>query len=217
MKKLIAVTSVLAFFVAASANAKTEGSYLGLNLNQSSLKTYRHSLSSSNDEAIQYENSNTGIGVDYKYAFNINKFFVAPGVFYDKIDAKTTELDGVNRETFAVKNRHGFKVDLGYDITDTFAAYVTAGVGYVAYKTSSADFDGAGSQGSFKGSTPASIFGFGIVNHINENVSIGAEYNTQKFSVRDTSHYNGSGFAAFGDTRVRASIDMYKLTVAYHF
>jgi opacity protein-like surface antigen len=118
-KKLLTVLSVAATIATSSAFAKTEGSYVGVDL----LATqYKDAVNSDRSRA---DNMGYGAGVNYKYAFNCDNFFIAPGVFYNYNNANVKS----NSSDYQSKLRHsyGVKADLGYDINDKIATFVTFG------------------------------------------------------------------------------------------
>lgn len=162
MKKLIKNTTlaILASTVIAtgSAQAKTEGNYVGVNV------SYTRAKDADRDSAIGY-------GLDYKYAVNMNNVFLAPGVFVERLN-NTTKADGVKS---SLSYRYGAKVDLGYDINKELAAYVTGGIAGVKYKA-----DGSSVPAIVKGREYSAIWGLGAKYVVAKNVSVNLEYNRQK-------------------------------------
>lgn len=75
-----------------------------------------------------FDNSAIGFGWNYKYVFNINNFFIAPGVFAEKIGTEATEVDGFYFYKVSIYYRYGLKADIVYDINDSFAVYVSGGL-----------------------------------------------------------------------------------------
>jgi opacity protein-like surface antigen len=116
-KKLLAAVSIAATIATSSAFAKTEGSYVGVDLLATEYKLI-------NTDGSRTNNTSYGIGANYKYAFNFDKIFVAPGVFYNHNRAEIKNLQGGRGQ---LKYSYGAKADLGYDITDKFAPFVTLG------------------------------------------------------------------------------------------
>lgn len=216
MKKIIALTSTFAVLAAASASAKTEGNYLALDLHRAVTQAHNDIRTGTaiTDHIDKRYDQQLNFGASYKYAFNFDKLFVAPGVFFERIGTNTRIATGENNDDhyFRVRNRHGVKVDVGYDITDNFAAYLTGGLSYTGYKTNHSDANGQASPQVLSGSKPGFLWGFGAMQKINDNFSVGAEYNTQRLSVKGLLNDTGSG-----DVRIKSTIDVYKLVVAYHF
>jgi hypothetical protein len=121
MKKTIILATILGALVSSPAFARTEGNQVGLSL----LKT---------DTSRLVENSqsdNIGVGIDYKYAFNFDRVFVAPGIFYDynRVDASTYNAGSTTNTTqLKIHDSYGVKVNIGYDINDKWAAFVIGGL-----------------------------------------------------------------------------------------
>ena len=163
MKKLIAISSVLAILAGSSAYAKTEGNYIGVSLLD--LKSSQQYNGRVNDTTIGY-------GVDYKYAFNFgNNIFLAPGVFYERIG--TSAINSANAD-LKIRSRYGAKLDLGYDISKQFAVYFTNGI--------------ASSRTTVSTNTEMSnmkyFYGLGGLFHATKNVTLNIEYNTQDFNAK---------------------------------
>lgn len=216
MKKIITIASLLSVLAGASAFAKTEGSYLGLDLHRSALRSKEMNKTFPTTGTPQYqETSKTGVGISYKYAINFdNKFFIAPGVFWERLNNKNLKNDdeqaGYGASYISANNRYGARADFGYDITDSLAAYVTAGVANVGYTTyvQDAHANTAGPNKNIKTHT-GMMYGVGMMSKINDQLSLGVEYNTQRFAVKN--HDQGS------DIRTKSTLDLYKVTLAYHF
>lgn len=112
----------------------TSGSYLGLDLLQ-----YRTSFlvhDSVYGQPFSYPPSNHGssygIGLNYRYAFNYKRFFLAPGIFFEYNN--TGEFKGRDEVSLNTRNRYGAKLDLGYDLTDNFSPYFTTGYSHITYR-----------------------------------------------------------------------------------
>ena len=196
MKKIIAITSTFAVLAAASASAKTEGNYLGIDLHRAVTESHYDTRTTGATNTIDKRyDQNLGFGLSYKYAFNFDKIFVAPGVFFERIGTNAKIATGENNDDhyFQVKNRYGVKLDIGYDIKDDFAVYLTGGLSYTGYKTNHSDATGTGIPETFAGSKPGFLYGFGAIQKISDNVSIGAEYNTQALATKGLYNYTGAG------------------------
>ena len=200
----------------ASAFAKTEGSYVGLDLHRAVAAAKYNNNTAPSAFDPTYESSKTGLGVQYKYAFNFDKIFVAPGLFYESINTVTDM--GIDEATahreLKLSNRYGAKIDFGYDINDNLAAYVTGGVSKLQYSTNAEDGDGLGLPMAIHKPAIGYLYGFGLLTHLNKNWTLGAEYNTQKFNVKSVRAYHST---IHTNDHIKTRIDMYKFTVAYHF
>jgi opacity protein-like surface antigen len=201
MKKLITITALVTTFAASSAFAKTEGNYLGV----SALRVSADNKYKSNDTtASNYSNfkdSSMGYGVDYKYAFNFDKIFLAPGVFFDKLGVTAKDQDG---DSVSANYRYGVKLDLGYDFNEKFSAYLSAGVANVNYKV---DWKSISQKKS--GSKTGFIGGIGLNYQALDNVVLNLEYNSQ--SLDFTTPDNG------GINKVNSDIKALKFGVSYKF
>lgn len=130
MKKLFITAALLGSFASQSTFAKTEGNYIGIDAIRTELR-FDKVKGSALPGDIGNDNE-TSVGVNYKYAFNFDNFFVAPGLFYDYAHAKaistgTFGLGTPFRDDLELNHRFGAKLDLGYDITNKFAAFATVG------------------------------------------------------------------------------------------
>ena len=202
MKKLITVSSVIAVLAGSSAFAKTEGNYLGIDFIRSNAESkYKNADGTVNASVGKFHEKANGFGLNYKYAFNFNNVFVAPGLFYDQIGNSAQDK---NSEPVNVANRYGAKLDIGYDLTDKFAVYFTNGFTKVRYQV---DWT-AGNAGSKSGTTPMNYFhGVGASFKLTHNILLNAEYNTQHLSFSTPSY----GITA------RTKLDVAKIGLSYKF
>jgi opacity protein-like surface antigen len=228
MKKtfsILAIASALA--LSSQANAKTEGNYLGLDVIRSSAKVKSSSsLASDNagNGAAYYshnkKDSSYGVGVNYKYAFNFNNFFIAPGVSYDLLnnDVKAGFAGRAGdpySQSMKLKSRLTLQANLGYDITDQFAAYIPVGISSFGYELNTNDNDGAGTVRRTKktGSESAGFIGLGFSYEPVKNWVVNLEYNRFQ-SIKVSS---ATATSAGGRINTKTDIDMAKLGLAYRF
>ncbi len=211
MKKIIAIVSTLSVLASASAFAKTEGNYIGFDLHRASVDAIDNNLSQAADPRyVHRETSKTGVGLSYKHAFNLgNNIFIAPGAFYERIGIKQyySPNNGTDENRLSIKNRYGIRADIGYDINDNLAVYATAGVSRTGYKIALGDAH-TGTLENDK-SKLAMLYGVGFTSKVNEDLTLGFEFNTQRFSVKQ--HDQSS------DIRTKIVLDVYKVTLGYHF
>ncbi|MBP7710550.1 MAG: porin family protein [Rickettsiales bacterium] len=201
MKKLLITTSILATLVTSSGFAKTEGNIVGVNLLRASATNEYQVTDATASNYAPFKDSSVGFGASYKYAINFDKIFVAPGVFFDQLSLKAKDQDD---DTVSASHRYGAKVDVGYDITDNFSAYVTGGLANVSYKV---DWKSANQKKS--GSQASLIAGLGVAYKVTENVTLGFEYNTQSPTFKTPD--NG------GINEVKSKIQVAQIGVAYNF
>jgi len=221
MKKLTLLTVILAITTSTQSFAETKGHYTGINILKASAKT-KTTKDASSGNGDTYFNSNskdsaTDFGVDYKYAINIDNFFVAPGLFYENIGTEALVSDSRNgwAQGLKLNNRYGVKLDFGYDLTKNFAIYIPLEYAITNYKLSTIDYDNTRALGTKKVGYSANIFyGVGVAFYPTEKVSINLQYtrsNPDFKSSKDVALVNTVGLKA------RTTLDIIKLGVAYHF
>lgn len=217
MKKLILTTAIIATFAASSAFAKTEGSYLGIDVLRTKADVKTSKVSSTNLDTYfdtKTKDSTTGFGVNYKYAFNVNDFFIAPGLIYESIGAETkvNDVDNGYTQDIKIKDRLGAKVDFGFDITDKFAAYIPVGYARTSYTINTNDYISGGSslQTKTTASQGSMFYGFGLVFYPVNSMSINLEYNRSSIDLK-------SGGNVAPTLKAKANLDVIKFGVAYHF
>lgn len=211
MKKLIAV-SLFASLVASSAFAKTEGSYVGIDLlNTKSVAQLRSSSEGqAADETSRQTSRNYGVGVNYKYAVNFNKFFVAPGIIIEDNRSKNSIADGLSLN---VKNRYGVKADVGYDVTDCIAPYLTLGYSATSYTSrfGAVSEDDVAINGKKSATNYDWFYGAGVKFDLTSNVALNLEYNRQNFRAK-VSTGNADVAAAY-----KTRLEIMKVGVSYRF
>ncbi len=159
IKNTLAATVAIATLAISSANANTEGLYVGANIARN------HSKFDGGKDTYR------GYGANVKYAFNKNNVFIAPVVFFDRIDNKVLEGGNENRAAY----RYGAKLDIGYDITRDFGVYVTGGGANVKYKSNSSAVGG----GKNSDDQIAAVYGVGAKYALTNNLGFTFEYNRQ--------------------------------------
>ncbi len=211
MKKLLVISSVAATIAATSALAKTEGSYAGVNLINTKAtysESYTDNTTPTSVRGSKDSGSSYSIGLNYKYAVNMNGVFLAPGVFVENNNLKVR--NGVDNNQAQIKYRYGITADLGYDVTDKTALYATTGYTGVNYKTNTQD--GSGLYGSKNGSQGDWMWGVGVKHDVADNTTLSLEYNTQNLKLK-TSSGGTANYSSKLDTR----IDVLKIGLAYRF
>jgi opacity protein-like surface antigen len=170
-KKLLAAASVAAIVSSSGAFAKTEGNYVGVDLLATTYKT--------SDRSDKHADTRVGFGVNYKYAFNFDGLFIAPGVFYNANNAKS-EHQGWEEK---LDNSYGIKADLGYDLTDNFAPFVTFG-----YQENRLEY--AAANGSSNWTSESLIYGVGAKYSVADNIDVSLAYEHVDYNGKGTSSFN---------------------------
>jgi len=202
-KKLIFFTALSISF-SSSAFAKTEGNYIGLNLINTST-SYQF-------DSGRVRNDNYSFGVDYKYAFNFGKLFVAPGLFYDHnaLSRSVNASSDNDRISLNTKFSYGVKVNIGYDITDKFAPFVILGhsqtrLDYSVYGPNTSFYKQSLTQEGF-------VYGLGFKYSVSDNVDVNAAYELTQYSL--TSNLDA---VAGGTDHLNSDYKVAKLGVSYKF
>ena len=221
MKKLLLVSSLIAIISTSSVNAKTQGSYLGIEALRTSADVETKKTAGTNTDRYfnnESKNSSTGFGVNYKYAINFNNFFVAPGLFYNHvgIDAEVDDKANLYTQNVKVNNFYGAKVDLGFDISEKFAVYAPVGVGIANYEIETKDYLNAANYLNTKttGRSAGLVYGIGFAFYPIEQMAINFEYNRSNLSLE-----TGGDVALFGTAELEAqtNLDFMKIGVSYRF
>jgi outer membrane autotransporter protein len=212
MKKLLVTIFALISLVSSTAFAKTEGSYAGLDLIRTSIR-YKERFSASfqpvaADNGPNYSNSNYGAGLNYKYAFNFNNAFIAPGLIFEY---NNTSSKGDQGERLGIRDRYGVKADLGYDVTEQIAPYFTVGYSNISYSTRNYVGNDTASR---SGKANDWFYGAGLKFDVSDKVTLNLEYNTQKFKAKATVP-NAASYSYAGVYRTK--FEALKLGVSYKF
>lgn len=240
MKKLnitiLFLSIILANVSAQKLYAKTEGSYLSLD----AVKTkYNSSTSASSqfnglNQSKYMDNSNSssanGIGISYKYSYDIGKgFFVAPGVFYENLGIKTqSSKDQVFNNGFRdflanfenelnIRDRYGFKIDLGYEIKDRVLVYIPVGLSVMSYEFTTNDRWNNLEYAKLtqKGNASSYMYGVGTSIKLFSNTSLNIEYNISSYDIESKERV---GYV-FEDAKLKTKVDLktIKAGISYKF
>lgn len=180
MKKLFVISLFVSSVFNISAFAKTQGSYVGVDLINTKIDFAERYTNDVDKTPIlrkpEYSGSAYGIGLHYNYALNYGGFFMSPGLILEQNSATANGHEERQMQRIQVLNRYGIKTDVGFDLTDRFAAYGTAGYVGVSYKTRNFVLpDGTGT--SIKNGTKADWFyGAGLKFDCNKQTSVNLEY-----------------------------------------
>jgi len=227
MKKISSLIAILTInLFAFSANAKTEGSYVGLDLIKNSVQVKSNSnLASDQANFSQFYNHKKddtayGGGINYKYAFNFNNFFIAPEVAFNFLnnEIKAGYAGTQNNpysQSLKLKSQASFQTNFGYDITDRFSAYIPLGISIFNYELNTKDVGSLGSYVTTKktGRESALFFGAGLAYEPIKNWIVNLEYNKFKEFKITSSTATISG----GQIVAKTNVDAVKLGVSYRF
>ncbi len=226
MKKFILITTLASVLSTSAAFAKTEGDYFGIDILRTSASTKSNSNAAADSALSQYyshssKDSAVGFGINYKHAFNFDKFFVAPGIFLERLGTKssagfaTDSSDGYN-QSVSLNNRYGVKADFGYDITDKFSAYVPVGFNAVSYEMRTFDQNYSEYVVSKKtGNKTGYFYGLGFSYALTDNFGINFEYNKlsklKLTSAADVTVINSGTIVA------NTKVQIFKIGASYKF
>lgn len=225
MKKTLSLLVIVTSLSISQANAKTEGSYLGFDILKNNAKVKSTSSAAFDNQGSNQpyynhskKDSSYGFGLNYKYAFNFNNFFIAPGISFDYLNNEVKSGYGVAGNQFSqslkLKTALSLRANLGYDISDQFAFYVPVGISQFSYESKTND-EGSGRYIRTKKSAneSAAFIGFGLSYEPIKNWVVNLEYNKyQNLKLNSTT-------ATFNSGKIinKTDIDMMKLGLAYRF
>lgn len=224
MKKLFVISLCAASIFSSSAFAKTEGSYFGVDLLNTTVKfNERYSSDISPHAQLRrpsFSGSSYGFGAHYSYAANMNGLFIAPGLFFERNGAsatgdgnETTSNGNRTSQRMQVLQRYGIKTDIGYDVTDTVGLYLTAGYAGISYRTKNFS-DTAGRVTTIKnGVTGDWFYGAGAKFDCGKNTAVIVEYNTQSFVAPTSTIGSANNLNSVYKTRLGVA----KIGLAFRF
>jgi opacity protein-like surface antigen len=214
-KELLTACSFTVFLLSSSVFAKTQGNYIGFDiLNTSAVFQYKFISGKTPNEKVS--DSNFGVGLNYKYAFNINNFFFAPGIFVELNDTYVRRAPPTSffneQEEYRMKSRFGVKFDAGYDLTNNFAIYLTGGASRNDYEVNFIS-DFPGDSNTQIGYTITPFYGAGFKAILSKNINIGLEYNAQSMDTKGLD----SNFTTNIGSKVAIDLQIIKLGISYNF
>lgn len=226
MKKTLSLIAIAASLLTSQAYAKTEGNYVGIDVLRSTAKVKSTSTLASDNvgSSEPYYNHNKkdsayGLGLNYKYAFNFNNFFVAPGVSYEFLNNDVKSGYGSSSSNFfsqsvKLKSSVSLRANLGYDINDQFAVYVPVGISQFYYDIKTSDVGGGNSVNAKKSDSKSAAFiGFGFSYEPVKNWVMNLEYNKyQNLKLK-----SGTATIDGGQISAKTNVDVVKLGLAYRF
>lgn len=179
MKKLLITTVILGSLFSSLAMAKTEGNYVGVDILSTNFESFDANFE-------KHDESSFGFGVNYKYAINFNNFFIAPGIFLNHNNASSSfaDLGNGSYDIDTLKYSYGAKVDLGYDINDKIAAFVTGG--YLESRIElTEDF-----QTTRNITEESFLYGGGVKYSVTNDVDVNIAYEHAEYDIGALSHIN---------------------------
>lgn len=196
MKNTKIIFFLLALLMSKNVFAKTSGAYYGINLIRYDTEAGNYNdstgLSVNNVSAENISNEEQiSVGLNYKVAFNLFGFFVAPGAFYDF--ANVSDYDSQGQE-WELNTRFGLRVDGGYDLTDNFAGYIFTGY-------ASNNLTVSNSRGSSSANEVDPFYGLGVKYSILNNIDLNFEYEFSGYKA-DVLYTNGVRADQEYDTQV---------------
>lgn len=230
MKKICKLISLASLAISLlspqiALGSETKGHYFGLDyinmkLSMQEIGYSSHSLIPPVSRGYSdVDSNNSGLGISYKYAFNFNRFFIAPGIFAEQNRLWSPTKSGENDGTWLnIRNRYGFMTNFGYDVNRYFSPYLSLGYILNSYEAqSSVHFSGRSYNNvrRNKSITGAAGVGFGTRVNLTENLGINAEYIYQQFTTKTNIEVEGEPFFDKKDIRVRT--DTIKVGLSYNF
>ncbi|MDA7705517.1 outer membrane beta-barrel protein [Rickettsiales bacterium] len=207
MRKLFITTAAVCSLMSSLASAKTEGNYVGIDLVQtqtSATKTKDGNGTTPNSTTFKVrDENNISLGLNYKYAFNFNNFFIAPGVLVDY--ANVSAHDSVN-DSWNLDYRLGLNIDLGYDITDKIAVFAKTGLVNNYYHV-----NWAGNKEK-SGSDLSLSYGLGAKYSVLDNLDAVLSYETSSLDMESPNYVT-----KVGKETTRFELDIIKIGASYKF
>ena len=199
MKKILVVSAILAIF-STNSFAKTEGNYVGISLiNSSTVNSYADGGKDRND--------NISLGADYKYAFNFGGFFIAPGLFYDHNALSQNTLYSGTSFNANLKYSYGIKANIGYDVTDSFAPFLTIGHSQTRNSYGTNNFNYKENY-----TNEGMILGAGFKYSLNDSVDLNASYEIVQFGLT-----SNVGAVIGGTDKINPTYKVARVGASYHF
>lgn len=205
---------------------QTSGSYVGLDLIATKTCFLVHDTTNGTTSS-SYPPANCGssnaVGASYKYAFNYQGLFIAPGAFFEYYVSEPVE--GRNGVSLDNQKRYGLRVDVGYDLTKKFSPYVTSGYARIDYRTRSRgdgltpDPNGPNGYQSLTvgsdGDTNRPFWGVGLKYDFTKNLSGNLEYQRQNYKAKAAVPAESSDYLS--NINFTTKLDIFRAGISYHF
>lgn len=198
----------------------TSGSYIGVdfvNTETSYLVRYQAISGEWTSYPPSNKASNQGIGLSYKYAFNFNRFFIAPGIFFEQNGLGGEKVRGRDGVNLKISNHYGIKSDFGYDLTRTIAPYVIFGYGRLDYRTTAAglDIDNNILTAQRRGHDNNWLYGAGLKINIEKNIALNLEMTSQQILLDADIPPESSDYLR--DSSFAGRLNIFKIGLTYNF
>ena len=186
MNKL-SVVLLAALLVANGANAK-DGLYVGLDVLRAEAEhNYKIVYNPGGDyidTGAKTKANSMGFSGDIGYKFSFDKAFIAPEIFYDRLNNTANDYTSGNdpssyKDNINLNSRYGAKLNLGYNILPKLAVFVNAGFANVRYSVKWPSIDDAR-----YGHKLAMVYGIGASYSLNENWALRTSYDKQEFNIQ---------------------------------
>jgi len=222
MKKNFTIIAGILLVLAKASFAKTEGAYIGLDI----LKTKADTKTSvANYDADHYANSKSndssfGFGINSKYAFNFNNFYVAPGVLFQfpNNESKVDDKENLWQQSLSINSRFALKSDFGYDFNKVFSAYIPLGYNSFNLSLKTNDYLNNGSyvKAETRGNAGSFFYGLGFNVNATDKLSFNLEYNKTSIDF-DSKTSTVLLLEDSSKIKTKTDIDIIKAGIAYHF
>lgn len=193
----------------------TIGNYFGIDYLNANL---RFREMNDTKEVIQYNSPDlkNGFGLKYFYAVNFNNFFIAPEIFYEKIEVKnknsynrfkviennvvqTDKRNEFGYKFMKIHQRYGGKINFGYDFDSNFSPYLFGGLSYIDFSNLASPYTISQRNTALrdygydvfqikKGRKLVPFYGYGIKIKLTNRFYLNAEYNILDFMVNSKAH-----------------------------
>ena len=223
MKKNLTIIAGILLILAKASFAKTEGAYIGLDILKTKADTKTSQIT--NYKNIDYVNSSSndssfGFGINSKYAFNFNNFYVAPGALIQFLNNESEVNDKKNlwQQSLSINSRFALKSDFGYDFNKVFSVYIPLGYNSFNLSLKTNDYMNNGSyvKAETRGNSGSFFYGLGFNVNATDKLSFNLEYN--KTSIDFDSKTSTVVLSMVpAKIKTKTDIDIIKAGIAYHF
>jgi hypothetical protein len=216
-KSLLTLATVFFMTFAVQSNAAEEflgfkgNAYVGTDYIYSEMKRkfLADPLLVGDPERPSVRGQDSGYGINFGYKISKNNIFIAPEIFYEKLNVHAADYynSATTSDSLKVESREGVKVALGYTFFDKLSIFGNYGFTKVHFRQNVANF---GDIYSFNKSAP--IYGFGISYRIYKDVDLRLSHDIQTIKT-----LYDKNFADNGDQKDMTKIRATKVGLVYNF